>query len=66
MARRNVVPDPRQQPTISVPEAGALLGLRPRTAYDARRRGEIPAIRVGRSWRVPTARFLREVLGLTE
>lgn len=65
MAERRI-PDPDQRPTITVPEAGALLGLAPRTSYDARKRGEIPAIRVGRSWKVPTARFLREVLGLTD
>lgn len=52
------IPDPRQQLTITVPEAGALLGLKPRTAYDAAKRGDIPTIRVGRRLKVPTAVFL--------
>lgn len=61
---KRVVPDPDEKPTITVPEAGALLGLKKRTSYDAARRGDIPTIRVGRALKVPTARFLREVLGL--
>lgn len=60
------IPDPQQRPTITVPEAGAMLGLAPRTSYDAAARGEIPTIRIGRALKVPTARFLREVLGLTD
>lgn len=60
------IPDPGLRPTITVPEAGALLDLAPRTSYDAAKRGEIPTIRVGRRLLVPTARFLREVLGLMD
>jgi excisionase family DNA binding protein len=63
MAKR-IVPDPLEQPTISVPEAGAMLGLKSRTSYDAVKRGEIPTIPVGRGYRVPTAVFLRQ-LGFT-
>jgi hypothetical protein len=60
------IPDPDERPTITVPEAGALLDLKPRTSYDAAKRGDFPVIRVGNRLKVPTARFLREVLGLTD
>lgn len=63
MAAPSAVPDPDKTPTISVPEAGSLLNLKPRASYNAAKRGEIPFIRVGRGYRVPTAKFLREVLG---
>lgn len=43
--------------TISVEEAGRRLGIGRSAAYAAVRRGEIPAIRLGRLWRVPTARL---------
>lgn len=59
------IPDPRERPTITVPEAGALLGLKQSAAYNAARRGEIPVLRVGRALKVPTARFLR-ILGLAD
>lgn len=41
---------------ITVEEAGRLLGLRSRnTAYEAVRRGDIPALRIGNRWIVPKA-----------
>jgi excisionase family DNA binding protein len=57
------LPDPRTEPTVSVERAGACLGISRASAYDAVRRGEIPAIRLGRRWVVPTA-HLRRLLGL--
>jgi hypothetical protein len=60
-----VIPDPRQRPTITVPEAGALLDLGPSASYKAAHRGEIPVIQVGRALKVPTAKFLR-ILGLAD
>jgi excisionase family DNA binding protein len=54
-----VVPDPATQPTISVEEAGELLGIGRSTAYDAVRTGEIPSIRFGRKIVVPTAAVRR-------
>ncbi|WP_173390960.1 DNA-binding protein [Actinomadura litoris] len=57
------VPDPRERPTISVPEAGEFFGLKPAASYKAAERGEIPTIRVGRALKVPTAKFL-DKLGL--
>ena len=41
--------------TISVPEAGKLLGLGKDAAYAAAARGDIPVLRFGRWLRVPTA-----------
>lgn len=54
-------PDPRVRPVLSVPEAGAFLGLSRSAAYDAARRGDIPTLRMGRSVRVPTAEFARQL-----
>lgn len=46
------------RPTVSVPEAGRLLGLGRDAAYDCARRGDIPTIRLGRRVVVPTPRLL--------
>ncbi len=60
---RLLIPDPREQPTLSVPEAGELLGLGRSASYLAAERGEIPTLHFGRTVRVPTAR-LRVLLGI--
>jgi len=39
--------------TISVPEAGEILGIGRNAAYDAAKAGQIPTIRIGRLLRVP-------------
>ncbi len=49
--------------TISVLEAGRLLGLKKGAAYAAAKRGEIPAVRFGGKLRVPVQR-LRRALGV--
>jgi excisionase family DNA binding protein len=51
--------------TISVEEAGRMLGIGRQSAYAAVRRGDIPVIRIGRRVLVPVAR-LNELLGLEE
>lgn len=51
-------------PTVSVEEAGELLGISRRSAYRAVERGELPALRVGRLLRVPTPKLLA-LLGVT-
>jgi hypothetical protein len=51
------------KPTITVPEAGAILGVSRNPAYEAAGRGDFPTIKVGRSIKVPTAP-LRRLLGL--
>ncbi|BAV45291.1 Uncharacterized protein MLTONO_0388 [Mesorhizobium loti] len=45
--------------TMSVPEAGAKLGLRRNQAYLAAARGEIPTIKFGKLLKVPKAAFDR-------
>jgi excisionase family DNA binding protein len=41
--------------TISVEEAGRLLGISRGSAYEAARRGDIPTIRIGKRLIVPVA-----------
>lgn len=46
-------------PTVDVPTAGRPLGLGREAAYAMAARGELPgAFRVGRRWRVVTARLI--------
>jgi excisionase family DNA binding protein len=45
-------------PTLSVPEAAAVLGVNPRTVYNAIDSNQCPSIRVGRAIKIPTGRFL--------
>lgn len=45
-------------PTISVEEAGRILGVSRRSAYRAAENGELPTLRLGRRLLVPTARLL--------
>jgi excisionase family DNA binding protein len=58
------LPDPAAEPTINADRAAAILGISERAVYAAVARGEMPAIRVGRCVRIPTARFLARY-GLT-
>lgn len=51
-----------RQKTMTVPEAGIVLGIGRDTAYAAAERGEIPVIRIGRRLVVPVGK-LREILG---
>ncbi|MCJ2036391.1 helix-turn-helix domain-containing protein [Methylobacterium sp. J-068] len=53
------------QPTVGVVLAGRVLGIGKTTAYKAREAGDIPSIKIGGQYRVPTAK-LREMLGLTQ
>jgi excisionase family DNA binding protein len=65
MARRHralLLPDPQVVPTVTVPEAGRLLGLSRSGAYRAVERGEIPVLRLGTRLLVPTKQLL-ELLG---
>jgi excisionase family DNA binding protein len=48
-----------------VPETAAVLRYDARTVRRAIEAGEIPAVRAGERWRVPTA-WLREQAGLSE
>lgn len=58
MTISRTLPDPQTTPTITVPQAAALLGVSERQAYYAVRAGEIPCIRVGSRVVIPTAKFL--------
>jgi excisionase family DNA binding protein len=49
--------------TVSVPQAGRLLGYSRNTTYEAVQRGEIPAIKIGRKLRVPLAAIERMLSG---
>lgn len=44
--------------TLTVPEAGELLGIGRYAAYAAVRSGELPVIRIGRKLLIPRARLL--------
>jgi excisionase family DNA binding protein len=50
--------------TVNVPEAAKLLGISERSAYEAVRRGEVPAVRVGGRWLVPRAALERLLSGV--
>ena len=52
-------------PTISVEQAGTILGVSRRAAYRAVHRGELPAVRIGRRLLVPSAKLLA-LLGLDQ
>lgn len=54
----------RREVTVEGQVAGRLLNLSRNTTYKALRNGEIPSVRIGAQYRVPTAK-LREMLGLT-
>jgi len=52
-------PDWRQRPTLSIAEAGEVLGVSRDLAYRAAARGDLPTIRLGpKRLRVPTAQLL--------
>jgi len=60
-----LIPDPQQEPTISVAVAAEIAGVARRTGYDAVQRGEWPSVRVGRCVRIRTREFLHQ-LGLLD
>jgi excisionase family DNA binding protein len=59
------LPDPVEQPTLTVEEAGRYLGISRPTAYSAARNGTLPVLRVNRRMLVPTA-SLRRLLGIDD
>lgn len=60
-----MLPDPKTTPTISVEDAGRVLGLSKDSAYKAAHAGQIPTLRFGRKILVPTARLL-DLLGVDQ
>ena len=55
--------DPRETPTLTVEEAGRLLGIGRSLAYAAAKDGSLPTIRIGKRILVPTAALLRMLAG---
>jgi excisionase family DNA binding protein len=55
------IPDPAERPTVTVEEAGEVLGVSRASAYEAVRKGEIPSIKIGRRIVVPTAALRRKL-----
>ena len=52
---------PNARLTITVEEAGRLLGIGRNAAYEAARRGEIPTIRIGKRLLVPLVALERKL-----
>lgn len=52
------------KPTVDVVLAGRVLGIGKAAAYRAREAGDIPSIKIGGQYRVPTSK-LREMLGIS-
>lgn len=52
-------------PTLTVEQAGEMLGISRQSAYAAVRKGEIPSLAVGRRRVVPTAALLK-LLGIEQ
>jgi excisionase family DNA binding protein len=46
-------------PTLTVEQAAKLLGIGRNQTYEAVARGELPAMRIGRRWIIPTLRLLK-------
>lgn len=46
-------------PTLTIEQAGELLGISRRSAYRAAAAGELPTLRLGRRILVPTPRLMR-------
>ena len=56
--RQQGFPDPATTPTVSIEDAGRLLGISRSAAYNGVKSGRIPSIKLGdRIIRVPTARL---------
>lgn len=47
----------KHQPTLTVKEAAAVLGIGRNTAYEAVKRGDIPSLSIGGRILIPTARL---------
>ena len=54
-----LVPNPADHPTMQVDEVAVALGMSRASAYEGVKTGEIPSIRIGRRFLVPTAAVRR-------
>lgn len=50
-----LIPDPEAQPVMAIKEVQAVFPVSRSTLYEAIRQGDLPAIRVGSRWLIPTA-----------
>jgi excisionase family DNA binding protein len=57
------IPTAETKPLLTPPEVAAILRVGKNTVYDLIRSGQLPAFKVGRSYKVPTAE-LRKFVGL--
>jgi excisionase family DNA binding protein len=57
------LPDPHDRPTLTCDEVAGILGVGRSTVYRAVKSGDLPAITLGRTVRIPTAPLVR-LLGL--
>lgn len=60
-----MLPDPLEQPTMTIEEARAYLHISRASAYEAARTGQLPTIKIGRRIVVPTA-ALRRLLAIDD
>lgn len=59
-----IIPDVSDTPVVSIPEAGALLGLSRSAAYRAAKSGHLPTVYLGERRQVVPTAALRKMLGL--
>ena len=57
-----LIPDPEAQPVMAIKEVQRIFPVSRSTLYEAIRQGDIPAIRVGNRWLIPTAAVRRLLL----
>jgi predicted DNA-binding transcriptional regulator AlpA len=60
-----LVPDPEAQPVMAAWEVQRVLGISRSSLYEALRAGQVPGIRIGARWFVPTA-AVRRMLQMDE
>ena len=58
------LPDPRDRPWLTVAELAEITGVGEKAIRAAAAAGQIPSVKISRYLRFPTARFMREVLGI--
>jgi excisionase family DNA binding protein len=60
----DLLPDPRKTPTLSIEQAGQILGIGRAAAYSAVQAGHLPTIKLGRRRIVVPTAALWSMLGL--
>ena len=52
--------------TLTVPQAGRMVGLGHNASYNAAKKGQIPTLRFGRLLKVPKPKWLKVLMGDTD